>query len=43
MNFIDVDVQNYVNDIVSEGQDLLEYKKFARVKAEQGKVGQEID
>ena len=42
MDFIDVDVANYVNDIVSEGAELKEYKKFARVRAEQGKVGQEI-
>lgn len=43
MEFIDVNVQNYVSDLVeSSEQELLEYKKFARVKAEQGKVGQEI-
>lgn len=42
MEFTDVNVQNYVNDLVSEGVELKEYKKFARVHAEQGKVGQEI-
>ena len=42
MEFKEVNIENYVNDIVSEGAKLEEFKKFARIKAEQGKVGQVI-
>ncbi len=42
MAFKEVDVEDYVSEMVENGADLKEYKKFARVRAEQGRVGQEV-
>lgn len=42
MEFIEVEVANYASDMADLKGGLKEYKKFARIKAEQGKVGQEI-
>ncbi len=42
MDFKDVDAYIYVSDMVDNGAELKDYKKFARVKAEQGREGQEV-